>query len=155
MSDPTIKLGATGEAVKKAQNELIRRYYLAPDSKNGVFDDETHKAVIRYQLDRSAGEFYSFNLPLRVDGEVGPRTWARLAPAVVEKDMRDDDGVRLLQSILTSMGGLFDPNGIDGDFGDDTDKAVRKFQGKFSDYEGIPLTVDGDVGPITWRALWS
>jgi peptidoglycan hydrolase-like protein with peptidoglycan-binding domain len=155
MSDPTVKLGATGAAVKKAQDELIRRYYLAPGLDNGVFDDETHKAVIRYQLDRSAGEFYAFNLPLRVDGVIGPKTWSRLAPATVERPKRDDEGVRLLQSILTSMGGPFDPNGIDGDFGDDTDKAVRRFQEKFSDYEGNPLEVDGDVGPITWRALWS
>jgi hypothetical protein len=30
MADPIIKLGSTGEAVKKAQRALIHRYYLPP-----------------------------------------------------------------------------------------------------------------------------
>lgn len=30
MADPIIKLGSTGEAVKKAQRQLICRFYLPP-----------------------------------------------------------------------------------------------------------------------------
>jgi peptidoglycan hydrolase-like protein with peptidoglycan-binding domain len=33
-------------------------------------------------------------------------------------------------------------------FGDRTDQAVRRFQ------RGAGLTVDGLVGPATWRRLW-
>jgi peptidoglycan hydrolase-like protein with peptidoglycan-binding domain len=155
MTDPIIQHGDRGEAVKKAQNELIRRYYLPAGSDDGDFRDKTRKAVIQYQLDRSAKEFYEFGFPLPINGIVGPETWSRLAPALIEKDLMDDNGVRLLQRILTSMGPPFDPGGIDGDFKDKTETAVKEFQRKFSDYDGNPLVVDGDVGPITWRALWS
>ena len=35
MADPIIKLGSTGEAVKKAQRQLIFRYYLPPGTDDG------------------------------------------------------------------------------------------------------------------------
>jgi peptidoglycan hydrolase-like protein with peptidoglycan-binding domain len=38
---------------------------------------------------------------------------------------------------------------IDGIFGPDTDGAVRGFQ------QALELSVDGIVGPLTWRALVS
>jgi hypothetical protein len=34
--------------------------------------------VIRYQLDRSVGEFAAFSFPLAVDGIAGPMTWEAL-----------------------------------------------------------------------------
>ncbi|MDQ6782641.1 MAG: peptidoglycan-binding protein [Actinomycetota bacterium] len=37
---------------------------------------------------------------------------------------------------------------VDGDFGAETDGIVHDFQGNHG------LEVDGDVGPITWMALW-
>jgi hypothetical protein len=40
-----------------------------------------------------------------------------------------------------------DPGGLDGDFGPETEKAVRRFQ------EVHDLDIDGVVGPHTWKAL--
>lgn len=41
-----------------------------------------------------------------------------------------------------------------GFFGVNTDEAVRLFQTRFSDLDGRPLEVDGEVGPLTWGALF-
>ncbi|WP_222268557.1 peptidoglycan-binding domain-containing protein [Modestobacter marinus] len=155
MADPIIKLGSTGEAVKKAQRQLIFRYYLPPGTDDGIFGPVTRNRVIRYQLDRGVGEFYAFSFPLTVDGIVGPQTWFRLAPETVRSGSHGN-GVRLLQDILKSFGyPPYDPGPVDGDFGPLTEAAVRAFQGDFVDFDGNPLVVDGIVGPKTWTALWS
>lgn len=52
--------------------------------------------------------------------------------------------VRVAQLFLAE---LYAPLDIDGYFGPDTQQAVRNYQGEFG------LTVDGLVGPRTWRAL--
>jgi peptidoglycan hydrolase-like protein with peptidoglycan-binding domain len=56
-----------------------------------------------------------------------------------------NSAVKQLQELLTSKG--FDTNGIDGWFGDDTEKAVKAFQ------RAKGLDDDGVVGEDTWRAL--
>ena len=53
--------------------------------------------------------------------------------------------VKALQQKLKALG--FDPNGVDGNFGPGTDKAVRAFQ------QANGLGVDGNVGPGTLAAL--
>jgi N-acetyl-anhydromuramyl-L-alanine amidase AmpD len=53
--------------------------------------------------------------------------------------------VTRLQRLLAQCG--FDPGAIDGDFGPDTAKAVRKAQ------KAHGLDVDGIAGPLTWQAL--
>lgn len=55
--------------------------------------------------------------------------------------------VQALQQKLKDLG--FDPNGVDGNFGPGTDKAVRAFQ------QASGLGVDGNVGPGTLAALQS
>ena len=60
--------------------------------------------------------------------------------------------VRELQKILTSVSRLednlkLDPKGIDGDFGDNTEKAVKAFQ------ESRNLPASGRVDTATWKAL--
>lgn len=155
MPDQTIKLGSLGEAVKKAQRELIFRYYLPPGTDDGIFGPVTRNRVIRYQLDRAVGEFYAFSFPLDVDGIVGPQTWSRLAPETIRRGSHGN-GVRLLQEILKSSGyPPYDPGPVDGDFGPLTEAAVRAVQGDYVDFDGNPLVVDGICGPKTWRALWS
>src|ERR1700719_3719029 len=54
--------------------------------------------------------------------------------------------VRRLQ-ILFVMTKLLDYTGIDGDFGQQTQDAVKSFQ------QSSNLTADGVVGPATWNAL--
>src|SRR4029453_18907261 len=129
MADPIIKLGSTGDAVKKAQRQLIIRYYLPPDTDDGIFGPVTRNRVLRYQLDRPVGEVYSFSFPLSTDGIVGPQTWFRLAPETV-KDGSSGNGVRLLQQILKSFEyPPYDPGAADGDFGPLTEAAGRGGQG--------------------------
>jgi len=61
--------------------------------------------------------------------------------------------VETLQSMLVSLGYDVGPTGVDGKFGDNTEKAVRSFQEENKDWEGTPLQVDGLVGPKTADAL--
>lgn len=44
---------------------------------------------------------------------------------------------------------------VDGDFGPITEEAVREFQMQHTDARGVPLDVDGKVGPITWSVLFA
>lgn len=55
--------------------------------------------------------------------------------------------VKTLQRLLESYGYSVGSSGIDGDFGSDTNKAVRNFQ------RARKLDVDGCVGIQTWGAL--
>ena len=57
------------------------------------------------------------------------------------------ESVRKLQEILIELGFSVGPDGADGDFGDNTYSAVRRFQIENH------LTVDGEVGDDTWDAL--
>jgi peptidoglycan hydrolase-like protein with peptidoglycan-binding domain len=155
VADPIIKLGSTGEAVKKAQKQLVLRYYLPPGTDDGIFGPVTRNRLLRYQLDRAVGEFYAFSFPLTADGIVGPQTWFRLAPETV-RNGSNGNGVRLLQEILKGYGyPPYDPGPVDGDFGALTETAVRALQGDYVDFDGNPLVVDGIVGSSTWCALWS
>lgn len=154
-TNPIIKLGSQGAAVKKAQVALIHRYYLNPGDDDGKFGPVTDFAVRSYQHDRSAGMFNAYSFPLKIDGVVGPATWGRLSPPTVKKGSRGS-AVRLLQEILKGFADpMFDPGAIDGDFGPLTETAVKAFQGIFSDWQGNPLAVDGVVGDKTWEALFS
>ena len=156
MADPIIKIGSTGEAVKKAQQALYCRRYLVDLSEvDGVFGPVTRNRVIRYQLDRGVGEFFAFSFPLTVDGIVGPMTWSRLTPPLIKKGSKGNP-VFLAQEILKSWGYPdYDPGPVDGDFGKLTETAVKNVQGILTDCDNVPLKVDGIVGPKTWTALSS
>jgi peptidoglycan hydrolase-like protein with peptidoglycan-binding domain len=147
MSDPDLQ---------KAQERLKWRYYLAEGEDDGVWTSKTHKAVIQYQMDRSADEFYAFNVPLPIDGVLNGQTKKRLIPGVLEKGGSHNDVnlVRLVQNILKSMGPPYDPGAVDGDFRDKTETAVKEVQKKFFDFDGKPLVVDGRVAQRTWAAIW-
>ena len=57
------------------------------------------------------------------------------------------DSVKALQILLIGHGYSCGKDGADGDFGTNTDKAVKAFQ------KDRGLTVDGIVGPSTWAKL--
>lgn len=150
MARPTIRKGSKGDAVRDAQQALEDRGYpVGKAGVDGIFGIYTYRAVLNYQYDRSAGQFWALTYPLAVDGVVGPQTWGRLLPDTVRRGS-SGTGVRLLQAILTDSGyPPWDPHGVDGIFGPNTETAVRNYQ------SDLGLVVDGIVGPVTWRSLWS
>ncbi len=155
MSNPIIKIGSTGDAVKKAQKALIQRYYLNIGADDGIFGPRTDLAVRNYQNDRSAGSFNAFSFPLKVDGIVGSATWFRLDPPLI-KNGSNGNAVRLLQEILKRFAyPPYDPGPVDSIFAINTENAVKAFQRDYLDFDGNPLPVDGIVGQKTWRALFS
>ena len=133
----TLRRGDRGEDVKVLQRALKRAGYDA-GTIDGIFGPEA--AVRAFQ--RANG--------LTVDGIVGPRTWAALAPymEVEESWLRKGDRgpeVQMLQLALERAG--FSPGALDGIFGTRTDAAVRAFQ------RANGLQADGIVGPRTLAAL--
>jgi hypothetical protein len=72
--------------------------------------------------------------------------------AVIRRNSPHRAAVEAVQTRLNALGmGALPVNGL---FDDATDAAVRRFQGLFLDLKGNPLTVDGEVGEITWGALF-
>jgi len=159
MAHPTISFGSSGPEVKVAQEALTKRGYLL-GTIDGLFGPLTRNAVLRYQTDRTTDttppavspppHLHTFNVPLHVDGIVGPNTWGRLDPPEIKKDSTQHVYVRLCQLILKSFGvPAFDPGPADGIFGPHTEAAVKAFQTVFA------TPADGIVGPKTWLALHS
>lgn len=64
---------------------------------------------------------------------------------VVKRKSRDTDSVERIQGVLEVRG--YDVS-VDGDFGRDTERAVKAFQ------KDQGIEVDGKVGPDTWHALF-
>jgi peptidoglycan hydrolase-like protein with peptidoglycan-binding domain len=139
-----IKLGSTGDDVKRLQRILARSEQINLDHPiTGVFDDYLDGVVRSIQG----------ALGVPVDGIVGPVTWGAL-PAYREASPTLSQGstgpaVGWLQYVLSGgLGYVVDWNAyggpIDGLFGPDTDASVRSFQSSRS------LTVDGVVGDETW-----
>lgn len=138
-TNPTIKQGSKGPPVEKAQDRLNDRGY-NPGPLDGIFGSRTANAVRAYQTDRTNETVQ----PLAVDGIVGPNTWARLDPPTVKRGSKGD-AVKLLQHVL----GHFDINvAVDGDFGSETEEAVKTFQELRGSFDA-----HGNVGPLTWTAL--
>src|SRR5258705_11080122 len=63
----------------------------------------------------------------------------------------DPEAVLAIQRRLNAAG--CGPVAESGRFGEPTTIAVKRFQMRFTDADGLPLKVDGIVGPITWAAL--
>ncbi|MFJ6444101.1 peptidoglycan-binding protein [Streptomyces sp. NPDC091649] len=122
--------GASGATVVVIQHLMNRRGYgLVVDGRYGSVSVE---AVKRFQ--RSKG--------LVADGQVGPATW----PVLVYTLRQGASGshVRALQTALNKRSARL---AVDGGFGSVTTSAVRAYQSVNR------LVVDGEAGPVTWRAL--
>ena len=135
----TLRRGDRGEDVKVLQRALRRAGYDA-GTIDSIFGSGTETAVRAFQ--RANG--------LTVDGIVGSRTWAALAPYMEAEESwlrRGDRGpeVEALQRALERAG--FSPGTPDGVFGARTEAAVRAFQ------RANGLQADGIVGPRTRAAL--
>ncbi len=124
---------------------LLRHHGHPEVAVDGIFGPVTAAAVRAFQ--RSRG--------LHVDGVVGNQTWPALIVQV--RQGSKGDAVRAVQSQFHARNLSGDPSKglqVDGIFGPKTDAAVRAFQRAL--HQDIPsVTVDGIVGPVTWRALVS
>ena len=108
---PTISLGASGEAVKRLERALRRTPNLGL-AVDGVFGPQLEAAVKQFQ--QGAG--------LTVDGIVGPATWAALpdgGPMPTLQEGSTGPVVSSLQTLLTNGAPgqwITTPQGIDGKF---------------------------------------
>jgi peptidoglycan hydrolase-like protein with peptidoglycan-binding domain len=134
----TIKLGDTGQDVKRLQRAFARMKVLSPENVDGVFGQQTDLVVRDFQ--QSNG--------LVVDGIVGPITWSHVNP-YREASPQIEAGstgpvVAMLQGVLKSGFGY--TGAIDGIFGPATEAVVRQYQTD----SGLPVT--GGMDERTWMA---
>ena len=120
----------------------LRALGYRPMAIDGISGPWTRRAVRRFQRRRH----------LAVDGIAGPRTLRKLGrrgrPRYGRRNMhRGNRGfdVAALQFVLRRRG--FHPGGIDGGFGRNTKRAVKRFQ------RAVGLRADGIVGRSTRRRL--
>ncbi|UZJ24690.1 N-acetylmuramoyl-L-alanine amidase [Rhodococcus antarcticus] len=142
-----LRSGDRGPAVAAVRASLLALDLLAPApaGSENHFDDAVHDAVRRFQQEKG----------LIVDGLVGVMTWRRLEEAGYRFGQRTliyslsapmaGDDVAELQTRLLELG--FNAGRHDGVFGQQTDAALRDFQGQYG------LGVDGICGPATRGAL--
>jgi hypothetical protein len=71
---------------------------------------------------------------------------------VVKLGHKDKDTVLAVEHRLNEVGS--GPLEEDGEFDRDTLNAVKLFQARSTDTSSLPLQVDGEIGPITWAALF-
>lgn len=83
------------------------------------------------------------------EGETQER-WEWVPP---DQRVDPDPDVEKIQSSLEQVGVSVGEAGVDGFFGDDTQKAVRTFQEQYNQTSGENIEVDGVVGPETLNAL--
>ena len=87
-----LKKGDQGFEIKQVQTLLMEKGYLTDEEINGVFDNETYRAVRLFQsqnLDQNGQ-------PLTVDGKVGELTWCESASTRRRQKRGDRKGDRLL-----------------------------------------------------------
>ena len=140
---PLVRKGDQDHPVKTLQYLLRARGHTV--TVDGIFGPMTEAAVRSFQQQKG----------LAVDGIVGPNTWGALIITV--KKGSQGDAVRGVQEEFQFRNLSGNPGSglaVDGIFGPKTDAAVRGFQNAL--HQDIPsVTVDGIVGPVTWRALVS
>jgi len=79
---------------------------------------------------------------------------ARIYPGrIISTGDTDAQTIRLIQHRLNQVGcGPVDEDGI---FGQQTKAAVELYQIRSADHFGLPLQVDGAVGPLSWYSLFA
>lgn len=134
----TIKLGDTGDDVKRLQRVFARNKSLGPDAVDGGFGPRTEQAVKDFQQANG----------LVADGVVGPVTWSHMHPYREASPTLQagslDPVVAMLQRVLKTGFGY--AGAIDGVFGPTTENVVRQYQTN----AGLPVT--GVMDERTWMA---
>src|SRR4051794_34287340 len=133
MANLPLKLGSTGDDVKRVQRSIVRDGYRSAandlglngaEDVDGAFGARTDTAVRRFQETRG----------LTVDGIVGPLTWAALPlkePAPRTGHGAGGGPVAALREVLARIPdppNAYSQQPVDGDFGPATETAVRRYQ---------------------------
>jgi peptidoglycan hydrolase-like protein with peptidoglycan-binding domain len=139
MAEPILKEGSSGESVQQLQVAL-KEIGQDPGPVDGAFGPQTEAAVKAFQQERG----------ITADGVVGPITWRNIDEFAEFDEPILSVGstglpVRRAQSRLTAAG--YDTGGVDGIFGPLTGSGVKALQ------QATGLTVDGIVGPDTWKQI--
>lgn len=134
----TIKLGDTGDDVKRLQRVFVRMKVLSPGDLDGTFGPKTELAVKDFQQSNA----------LTADGVVGPATWSHVNPyreaSPALKAGSLGPVVAMLQRVLKTGFGY--TGAIDGVYGPATEAVVRQYQTN----SGLPVT--GVMDEQTWLA---
>ncbi|MET0606497.1 MAG: peptidoglycan-binding protein [Beijerinckiaceae bacterium] len=134
----TIRLGDSGDDVKRLQRVFARQKVLAPDDVDGAFGPKTEQVAKDFQ--QSNG--------LAVDGVVGPITWSHVHPYREASPTLQAGSLgplfAMLQGVLKTGFGY--AGAIDGVYGPATEAAVRLHQ------TNSGLNVTGVVDERTWMA---
>lgn len=128
---PVLKSGSTGTQVTSLQHLLTA--HGAATGADGSYGALTVTAVKKFQASRG----------LTADGVTGAATWG----AITQKVARSGDAGSLVKAAQVQLKRNGYSLTVDGSFGPATLSAVKSFQSKKG------LSVDGVVGPNTWRAL--
>lgn len=137
---PVLFLNISQEVLQASINELqaaLEKQKLL-SHRSGRFDEATKSAVENFQRENR----------LRVDGIVGPLTWAAIFYPELSRtktiSLETADKVKELQEQLCQEEIVTE---IDGFFGRKTERALKQFQKRYG------LHPDGVCGPLTWSVL--
>lgn len=139
--DPILQLGSQGSQVAELQKLLNHEFGIRQQiAVDGIFGRSTEGAV----------KIVQYRFFLAQDGIVGAKTWQVLRThSLVETPLlrrgSRGDLVRRVQQVLKD--GRFYKGAVDGDFGAQTENAVKVLQKDRS------LAADGAIGDETWQAL--
>jgi hypothetical protein len=124
-----------------------------------LLEDETSESKVDYPPNiqelpvlKLCNRKYKPN-PIKGSGPLGNKKKGRLYYKKEGGDPSFSELVTLLQKMLDELIYPLGPAGIDGDFGRYTEKAVKKFQSEYSDFQGRQLKRNRKVGPMTADAL--
>lgn len=138
-----LDVGSCGEPVRDLQRRLSA-LEIDPGASDGVFDDDTHRAILTFQDQRG----------LHQTGVCDATTWSTLVEAgyrlgdrllYLRSPMVRGDDVADLQLRLGALG--FDTGRVDAIFGPDTERALKEFE------RNTGLTIDGVCGRDVIAAL--
>ncbi|MBV1850116.1 peptidoglycan-binding domain-containing protein [Catellatospora tritici] len=150
---PTLQEGSSQPTLRRTHIQTLQRALLragfnpGPVSPGGVGDPDGFFAGSPTSTALKA--FQNAN-GIPANGTVGPETWEALPDENMDGmptlALGSESGaVAMLQRVLRDSG--FDPGPINGVFGQQTDAAVRGFQGLMG------IVVDGVAGDQTWTVL--
>ncbi len=142
------KDGTRSRNGKKVYKWLKHGYlpYVNYENRNQIQNNQINNNACQ-KLQKALNDEY--NLNLEVDGKFGPKTTEACTKNQLYKGKKASIHIKWLQERLIELGYSCGKSGVDGSFGPDTLKAVKKYQ------QDNKLKVDGYVGKDTHKKLVS